>query len=68
MTVGELIDKLNECDYKARVVTPGFDESGLDDVETVEVIRVRFHDDRIDGHVGRHEVDHGGRQAVFINF
>lgn len=55
MTVHELIEKLNTFDPSLRVVTPGFDESNLDDVETVEEIFVIFHDDHPRGHCGQHE-------------
>lgn len=55
MTVKELIQKLQTFDEDLRIVTPGFDESNLDDVETVEKIRVVFHDIADIGHVGRHQ-------------
>ena len=68
MTVAELIAKLQAFPPDCRVVTPGFDESDLDDVETVEEIRVRFHDDKTCGHVGRHVRDDDYERAVLINF
>lgn len=42
MTVEQLIRKLATFPSHLRVVTPGFDESNLDDVETVELTKVRF--------------------------
>ena len=73
MTVAELIAKLSQYPNSSRVVTRGFDENGIDDIETVETMVVVFHDDAGVGHVGRHEevnefskaVD--GNPAVFIN-
>ena len=54
MTVRELIEKLQAFPPDTRVVTHGFDESNLDDVETVELVRVVFCDNLQPCHVGRH--------------
>lgn len=77
MTVLELIQKLQELDMpNARVVTPGFDESNLEDVDSVHPIKVCFHDEKELSHNGRHELSPlaceiasaGADNAVFINF
>jgi hypothetical protein len=70
MTVGELIRRLQAFDHGLRVVTRGFDESNLEDVETVEPVRVVFHDEKParDSIVGRHREAPQGQPAVFINF
>jgi len=44
MRVKDLIEKLLAFDPNLRVVTPGFDEWNLEDVETVERVKVVFHD------------------------
>jgi hypothetical protein len=51
-----------------RVLTPGFDEANYDDVATVELVTVRFHDDEPQAHWGRHREDPNGETAVMINF
>ncbi len=75
MTVEGLIDKLKHFDPNMRVVTPGFDEDNLEDVDTVDEVWVVFHDDRPCGHYGRHEElwrkrtqGEKGIKAVKINF
>lgn len=69
MTVAELIEKLMHFRPDLPVVTAGFDETGVDDIETVEIRKVRFLVRRNYGHVGRHEIDPAeGKPAVFIDF
>jgi hypothetical protein len=82
MTVEELIQQLQALNMpKARVVTPGFDEAGLDDVATPVVVNVVFHDGRNPIHSGPHElieVEEGSeafskipaplKKAVLLNF
>jgi hypothetical protein len=76
MTVRDLKAMLDQFNDDLRVVTPGFDESKLDDVGTVRLARVRFHDDATGGHTGRHEEANGYEHdktgdivdAVLINF
>jgi hypothetical protein len=68
MTVAELIRKLEAFEPDTRVVTPGFDESNYDDVETVEVIVVQFRDDLEVGHGGRHVRAAHGEPAILINW
>ncbi len=41
MTVEQLIKKLKNFDKDLLVVTPGFDECGYDEVETVEIVEIR---------------------------
>lgn len=67
MTVGELRELLVRFDPNMRVVTGGFDEACLDDVATVEEIKVKFNV-RKRGHVGEHEEDPNGIPAVLIDF
>jgi hypothetical protein len=69
MTVAELIERLQQFPPEARVVTPGFDENGLDDVEEVVEVAVIFHDEKECGHYGRHEDAPDGTppNAVYIN-
>ena len=74
MKVKELIEKLEALQMPdARVVTPGFDESGFDDVAAPEIIEVVFHDEYL-GHGGRHEeasqaTDKSqSERAVLMNF
>ena len=54
MTVAELIERLQKFSPAMRVVTPGFDESNYDDLDTVELIDLVFCDDAVSGHCGRH--------------
>ena len=68
MTVAELIKKLEAFEPDTRVVTPGFDESNYDDVETVEVIVVQFQNDLEVSHCGRHVRAAYGEPAILINF
>ena len=68
MRVKDLIEKLNAFDPNLRVVTPGFDESDLEDVETVELVRVVFHDERAKFHGGRHKASPDGIEAVKIDW
>jgi hypothetical protein len=68
MTVEKLIRALSAFDKRLRVVTPGFDESNLEDVERVTQVRVRFHDEKSPSHSGRHVEDPKGNPAVLINF
>ena len=46
MIVKKLIEKLKTFDQNLRVVTPGFDECNLEDVETVQLVNVVFHDEK----------------------
>ena len=74
MTVGELIEKF-PADW--RVVTLGFDECGIDDIEDVEEIKVVFYDNKPGGHCGTHKlvgtetkIEEGEevQKAVFLDF
>lgn len=41
MTIADLIAKLQALlDHSLRVVTPGFDEAGYDDMERLDVVRI----------------------------
>lgn len=78
MTVGQLIEKLKGFDPNLRAVTPGFDESGIDDIKVVELADVIFNDHITKGsHSGRHDsVEHyhsdgkmaNATTAVLINW
>lgn len=68
MTIKELIQHLSRFDPNLRVVAPGFDESNLEDLETVELIRVVFHDEKQKFHGGRHRESQDGVQAVKIDW
>lgn len=68
MTVGELRELLVRFDPNMRVVTAGFDEACLDDIETVKVVNVEFDVRRSGGHVGAHEEKPDGVPALLIDF
>jgi len=68
MTVHELIKKLQEFDPNLRVVTPGFDESNLEDIETIQLVPVEFHDEQEKFHGGRHKESETGVDAVKIDW
>lgn len=68
MTVNELIKKLQAFDQNLRVVTAGFDESNLEDIETVQWVRVEFHDEQEKFHGGRHKESETGVNAVKIDW
>ncbi|MBN1675804.1 MAG: hypothetical protein JXR37_32470 [Kiritimatiellae bacterium] len=68
MTVSELIARRHAFDGRLRVVTPGFDESDLEDVDTVQAIRVAFDDARAKFHGGRHKKSPAGVPAVKIDW
>lgn len=68
MTVKELIKKLRAFDQNLRVVTPGFDESNLEDLETVQLVHVEFHDEKEKFHGGRHKESESGFEAVKIDW
>ena len=68
MTIKELIQNLNRFDPNLRVVTPGFDESNLEDIDTVGLVRVAFHDEKQKFHGGRHVESQDGAQAVKIDW
>ena len=68
MTVNELIEKLKTFNQDLRVVTPGFDEFDLEDVETVQLVNVVFHDEKERFHGGRHKESKGGVQTVKIDW
>ena len=68
MTVKELIKKLQAFDQDMRVVTPGFDESNLEDIETVQLVRVVFHDEQEKFHGGRHKESESGVNAAKIDW
>lgn len=72
--IGEVISRLQKLQAEhgdVRCVTPGFDESYLDDVATVELVWI-ISNVRSPGHCGQHdEVDvktPGAEKAVKINF
>lgn len=78
MTVAELIAKLSVFPADMLVVVSGFDESGFDNVDTIE--KVRIFDTTISGHhSGQYEEDSeygrraypnrgDGFEALHINF
>jgi len=68
MTVKDLIEKLKTFDQNLRVVTPGFDESDLEDVETIQLVSVVFHDEKEKFHGGRHKESESGVDAVKIDW
>ena len=68
MKIKELIEKLKEYDQDLRVVTPGFDETDLEDVVAVEPVRVVFHDEMETFHGGRHKESEHGVDAVKIDW
>ncbi len=68
MRVKDLIEKLLAFDPNLRVVTPGFDEWDLEDVETVERVKVVFHDEKKRFHGGRHKESTEGTEAVKIDW
>lgn len=68
MILKELIERLKVFDQNLRVVTPGFDEFDLEDVETVQLVNVVFHDEKERFHGGRHKESKGGVQAVKIDW
>ena len=74
MIISELISRLQTLLHvhgDIRCVTPGFDESEFDDIETVDIVWVHPCV-RAAGHRGQHdEVDasaEGAEKAVEINF
>jgi len=72
MIVADLIKKLQAFDPSMRVVTPGFDESGVDDLETCELCRVLFSGPcpTPSGHHGAHDFakEGEGDAAVLLSF
>jgi len=68
MILKGLIEKLKIFDHNLRVVTPGFDECDLEDVETVQLVSVDFYDERERFHGGRHKESEGGVHAVKIDW
>jgi hypothetical protein len=68
MILKELIEKLKAFDQNLRVVTPGFDECDLENVETVQLVNVVFHDEKEKFHGGRHKELEGGVHAVKIDW
>ncbi|NQU65475.1 MAG: hypothetical protein HQ517_14495 [SAR324 cluster bacterium] len=68
MTIKELIQNLSRFDPNLRVVAPGFDENNLEDIDTVELIRVVFHDEKQKFHGGRHKEAEDGVQAMKIDW
>ena len=58
MKISELIEKLKEVQKQhgdLRCLTPGFDESGAEDVKTVEVRQVKWNTSKPGLHRGQHE-------------
>lgn len=68
MKVNERVRRLSSFDPSLRVVTPGFDESDLEDIETIETLRVVFYDEKQRAHGGRHKESQDGVLAVIINW
>lgn len=68
MTVKELIEMLQAFPPELRVVTAGFDEAQVDDIERVEIRKIVFHDDAPIRHCGRHEEHEHGVDAVWIDW
>jgi hypothetical protein len=68
MTIAELREILSRFPDGMRVVTAGFDEAGIDDIERVEIRKVRF-DANPDGcHIGRHEECENGTPCIWIDW
>jgi hypothetical protein len=71
MTVKELILRLHAFNQDLRVVTRGFDEGGLDDINTIAIVTVRFDANLSNIHYGAHEEvdeDQSGSIALLIDF
>lgn len=68
MLVKDLIQKLKTFDQNLRVVTPGFDETDIEDVETLQLVNVVFHDEREKFHGGRHKESETGIPALKIDW
>ena len=68
MKVKDLIIELGKYDSNLRVVTAGFDETGYEDIDRVELIKVKFNDNREKFHGGRHKISDNGENAVYIDW
>lgn len=66
MKVKDLIILLKTKDQEREVVTPGFDECGIDHIEITD-IKVKF-TNRKPGHRGAHDVMEDGVECYLINF
>jgi len=71
MKINELISRLQKIAAEhgdLRCVTPGFDESGADEIETVQLVSIRP-SPFAGGHSGDYEIVQGeGEKALLINF
>lgn len=54
MTVGEMIQRLQGLPSDMQLVTPGFDESGYSDVQTIEFVSI-LRAAGSGGHIGEHK-------------
>lgn len=68
MTVDQLISRLKEFDGDLPVVTKGFDEGGIDDIENVKKITIEVNVNLDNWHYGKHEESDTGDSAVFIDY
>ena len=68
MNVRDLIEELSEFDPNLRVVTGGFDEYNLDDVETVKLISVEFNAREKTAHYAPNKESYNGVEALFIDW
>ena len=66
MKVKDLIILLKTKNQEREVVTPGFDECGVDDIEVTD-IKVKF-TNRKSGHCGAHDESEDGVECYLINF
>jgi hypothetical protein len=64
MTASELIAELQKLPPDAHMVVRGY-ESGVEEIEGIETLRVRLNANRGTWYYGRHEVDQRGDSTVF---
>ncbi len=68
LVVPQLLNVTKTFDQSLRVVTPGFDEFDLEDLETAQLVSVVFHDEKEKFHGGRHKESEMGVHAVKIDW
>jgi len=68
LVVPQLLNVTKRFDQSLRVVTPGFDEFDLEDLETVQLVSVVFHDEKEKFHGDRHKESEMGVHAVKIDW
>lgn len=66
MTVADLIEKLKALPQNAAVVTGGFDESDVDDIDVVQAVTIR-RGAGSNSHSGEHKLD-GDEVAVWLDW